>query len=168
MKKWNAVKRALIRLGVGAMRGTSEVLRHNSPTYDQVYNHFNTAFNKDNMNMTQGGSLANFVRLYFIQHPNKRQNISSAYNKLNNMARELGAIRRKAVAARKIQQRWRAEWPRISNNRKIATLITLSRFPGDPNTRRKIFENAFPRPVYGPNTEENTLKKIRSRKYNKY
>ena len=166
MTKWRAVHAALQRAGRGKLRRTNEVKKHNAPTYNQVYTHFNNAFSNDNQNLTRGGSWVHGVRVYFEWNPNKRQNIINAYNKLNNMARELAAIRRKAVAATVLQRRWRAAHPGIMNRRKAAALLTLRALPGVPNTRRVTFEKAFPRRVYGP---VNELTYLRSHtKYPRY
>ena len=82
------------------------------------------------------------------------------------MARELAAVRRKAVAATTLQRHWRAARPGIMNKRKVTTLRALSTLPGVPNTRRAVFEEAFPRRVYGP---VNELTHLRSySKYNRY
>jgi hypothetical protein len=128
-----------------------------------VYNHFNSAFSNDNQNLTRGGSWVHGVRVYFEVHPNKRQNIINAYNKLNNMTKELASIRRKAVAATTLQRRWHAVRPAIMNKRKVTALRALSALPGVPNTRRAAFEKAFPRRVYGPVNELTYL-----RSHNKY
>lgn len=166
MTKWRAVHNALQRANRGKLRRTNEVRRHNAPTYNQVYSHFNNAFSNDNQNLTQGGSWRHGVRVYFEFNPNKRQNITNAYNKLNNMTRELAAIRQKAVAATTLQRRWRAARPVIMNKRKVTALRALSALPGVPNTRRAAFEKAFPRRVYGP---VNELTYLRShKKYNRY
>lgn len=167
MTKWRAVRNALGRVYKGKLRRTNEVRRHNAPTYNQVYNHFNRAFNADeNANLTQGGTWVHGVRVYFNAHPNKRQNITAAYNKLNNLARELAMVRAKAVAATKIQTRWRTARPGIMNKRKVTALRALSALPGNPNTRRAVFNRAFPKPVYGPKTEMQHMRS--SNKYSRY
>jgi hypothetical protein len=164
--KWRAVHNALLRANRGKLTRSFHVREHNAPTYQQVYTHFNRAFNNDNHNLTRGGSWVHGVRIYFEINPNKRQNIINAYNKLNNMARELAAVRRKAVAATTLQRHWRAARPGIMNKRKVTTLRALSTLPGVPNTRRAAFEEAFPRRVYGP---VNELTHLRSyNKYNRY
>ena len=166
MTKWRAVHNALQRAERGKLRRSFRVREHNAPTYQQVYTHFNSAFNADNHNLTQGGTRRHGVRVYFEFNPNKRQNITNAYNKLNNMARELAAVRQKAVAATTLQRRWRAVRPAIMNKRKVTALRALSALPGVPNTRRAAFEKAFPRRVYGP---VNELTYLRSHnKYNRY
>ena len=161
--KWRAVHSALQRASRGKLRRTNEVKKHNAPTYNQVYTHFNNAFSNDNQNLTRGGSWVHGVRVYFEFNPNKRQNIINAYNKLNNMSRELAAIRHKAVSATVLQRRWRAVRPAIMNKRKVTALRALSALPGVPNTRRVAFEKAFPRRVYGPVNELTYL-----RSHNKY
>jgi hypothetical protein len=168
MRKWNAVHRALQQAERGRMRGTYEVRRHNSPVYQEVYGHYNNAFSNNQNNTTFGATHRPAVLVYFIQHRNRRNNLAAAYNKLNAMARELAMVRRKAVATSTLQRHWRRARPGIVNNRKTATLLTLKRTPGVPNTRRKTFENAFPKPVYGPNNEITTLRKMIKRKYNRY
>lgn len=166
MTKWRAVHNALQRANRGKLRRTFHVREHNAPEYQKVYTHFNNAFSNDNQNLTRGGSWVHGVRVYFEFNPNKRQNIINAYNKLNNMARELAAIRRKAVAATVLQRRWRAARPGIMNRRKAAALLTLLALPGVPNTRRVAFEKAFPKPVYGPKSEWQHLRS--SNKYPRY
>ena len=166
MRKWNAVRNALLQANRGRLRGTNHVREHNAPTYQQVYNHINNALSENNNNMTHGGSHRHSVIVYFIQHPNRRNNLAAAYNKLNQMARELAMVRRKAVAATTLQRRWRQARPAIMNKRKTAALLTLARTPGVPNTRRNVFNRAFPKPVYGPNNELTTLRS--RRKYNRY
>lgn len=166
MRKWRAVHNALLRANRGKLRGSSHVREHNAPAYQQVYNHFNNAFGNDNHNLTRGGTWVQGVRVYFEFNPNKRQSIINAYNKLNNMAKELAAVRRKAAAVTVIQKHWRAARPGVMNKRKVTALRALSALPGVPNTRRAAFEKAFPRRVYGPVTE---LQHLRSfRKYNTY
>lgn len=167
MTKWHAVNRALglaagrrIR---GMMQGTHEVRHHNAPAYQAVYNHVNNAFSADFNNITQGGSNNQGVRLYFTQNPNQRRHITAAYNRLNNMKKAMAGVLQKVSAARTIQKRWRATRPRIMNKRKTTALLTLGRMPGVPNTRRALFNQAFPRPVYGPKTQLNAL-----RMHNKY
>jgi hypothetical protein len=166
MTKWRAVHNALLRANRGKLRRTAEVRRHNAPAYRNVYNHFNSAFNADNHNLTRGGSWIHGVRVYFDGNPNKREHITAAYNKLNNMARELAAIRAKAVAASKIQRHWRTARPGIMNKRRATALMAMRTLPNVSNTRRVAFELAFPRPVYGPNNEFTALR--RYRKYNTY
>jgi hypothetical protein len=163
MRKWRAVHNALLRVYRGKLKGSSHVLEHNAPTYQQVYNHFNNAFSNDNQNLTRAGSWVHGVRVYFEFYPYKRQQIINAYNKLNNMAKELAGVRRKAVAATVLQKRWRAARSAVMNKRKVSALRALSAFPGVRNTRRVAFEMAFPRPVYGPKTEWQHL-----RSHNKY
>lgn len=163
MTKWRAVHTALQRAERGKLRRTWHVREHNAPTYQQVYTHFNNAFKNDNHNLTHGGSRVHGVRVYLEWNPNKRQNIINAYNKLNNMAKELAAIRRKAVAATVLQRRWRAARPVVMNRRKATALLTLRALPGVSNTRRVAFEKAFPRPIHGPKTEWQHL-----RSHNKY
>ena len=166
MTKWRAVHNSLQRAHRGKMRRTNEVRKHNAPTYQRVYTHFNNAFSNDNQNLTRGGSWVHGVRVYFELNPNKRQNITNAYNKLNNMAKELAAVRQKAVAATTLQRHLRAALPAIMNKRKVMALRALSARPGVPNTRRAAFEMAFPRPRVGPFNE---LTYLRShRKYNRY
>lgn len=164
MTKWRAVHNALQRANRGKLRRSFHVREHNAPTYNQVYYHFNNAFSNDHHNLSRGGSWSPGVRVYFEFNPNKRQNIINAYNKLNNMAKELAAVRRKAVAASVLQKRWRAVRPAVTNKRKVSALLSLRRLV--PNMRREAFERAFPRPVYGPKTELNTL--MERRKYNRY
>lgn len=166
MTKWRAVHNALLRANRGKLRRTDEVRRHNAPVYNQVYTHFNSAFNADTHNLTRGGSWVHGVRVWFQFNPNKRQNITAAYNKLNNMARELAMVRAKVLAASTIQRHWRTARPGIINKRKVAALLTLARTPVDPNTRRVAFQMAFPKPVYGPNNELTALR--RHRKYSTY
>lgn len=166
MRKWAAVRNALLRANRGRLRRTSEVRNHNAPTYQQVYNHFMNAFSNNHHNQTIGGSNRHAVLMYLIGHPHRRQNIAAAYNKLNQMARELAMVRRKAVATSTIQRHWRAARPGIMNKRKAAALLTLARTPGVSNTRRNVFNRAFPKPVYGPNNEITTLRS--RRKYNRY
>lgn len=166
MRKWNAVHRALVRANMGRLRRTFEVRRHNAPTYQEVYGHYNNAFSNNQNNTTFGASHRPAVMVYFIQHPNRRQNLAAAYNKLNQMARELAAIRRKAVATSTIQRHWRQYRTANMNKRKATALLTLKRMPGVPNTRRATFNRAFPKKVYGPVTESEYF---RSRtKYNRY
>jgi len=167
MRKWNAVHRALLQAERGRMRGTFEVRRRNAPTYQQVYGHYNNAFSNNQNNTTLGASHRPAVLVYFIQHPNRRNNLAAAYNKLNNMARELASVRRKAVATSTIQRRWRSARPGVMNKRKVTALLTLKKTPGVPNTRRNVFERAFPKPVFGPNNEVTTLRKMIRRKYNR-
>jgi len=167
MTKWHAVNRALGlaagRRMRGMMRRTNEVRRHNAPAYQAVYNHVNNAFNADFYNITQGGSNNQGVRVYFTMNPNQRRHITAAYNRLNNMKKEMAGVLQKVSAARTLQKRWRAARPRIMNKRKTTALLTLGRMPGVPNTRRALFNQACPRPVYGPKTELNAL-----RMHNKY
>ena len=166
MTKWRAVHNALGRASRGKLRRTYEVIRHNAPAYNHVYTHFNKAFNTDNANLTRGGSWIHGVRVYFQYNPNKRQNITAAYNRLNNMARELAMVRAKAVATSTIQRHWRNARPATMNRRKAATLVTLRKTPLVPNMQRVLFEKAFPKPVYGPNNELTALR--RHRKYITY
>lgn len=166
MTKWRAVYNALIRATTGKLRRTYEVRRHNAPTYQNVLIHFNNAFNADNHNLTRGGTWVHGVRVYFEGRPNKREHITAAYNKLNNMARELAAIRAKAVATSKIQRHWRTARPGIMNKRRATALMAMRTLPNVPNTRRVAFELAFPRPVYGPNNHLTALR--RHSRYNTY
>ena len=166
MTKWRAVHNALLRANRGKLRRTGEVRRHNAPVYNQVYTHFNNAFSADNHNLTRGGSWIHGVRVWFQVNPNKRQNIIAAYNKLNNMARELAMVRAKALAASTIQRHWRTARPGIINKRKVTTLLTLNKTPLVPNMRRVAFQMAFPKPVYGPNNLLTALR--RHRKYSTY
>lgn len=166
MRKWNAVYQALLQANRGRMRGTHEVRLHNAPIYQQVYGHYNNAFSNNQNNTTFGASHRPAVLVYFIQHPNRRQNLAAAYNKLNAMARELAMVRRKAVASGTIQRHWRAARPALMNKRKAAALLTLKRTPGVSNTRRNVFNRAFPKPVYGPVNEFTALRS--RRKYNRY
>lgn len=166
MRKWRAVTEALRRANRGRLRRSSEVRNHNAPTYNQVYGHYNNAFSNNQNNTTLGASHQPAVLVYFIQHPNRRNNLAAAYNKLNQMARELAMVRRKAVATSTLQRRWRTARPGIMNKRKAAALLTLTRTPGVPNTRRNVFNRAFPKPVYGPVNELTTLRS--RRKYNRY
>lgn len=168
MRKWNAVHRALVQAERGRMRGTYEVRRHNAPMYQEVYGHYNNAFSNNQNNTTLGASHRPAVLVYFIQHPNRRNNLAAAYNKLNNMAKELAAVRRKAVATNTIQRHWRRARPGIINKRKAAALLTLKRTPGVPNTRRNVFNRAFPKSVYGPNNLLTALRKRALGKYNRY
>lgn len=160
MRKWHAVHNAVVRANRGKLRRSSHVRGHNAPTYNQVYGNFNNAFLNANFNNVGNPDL---VRTWFYLNPNRRQHITAAYNKLNNMARELAGVRRKAVAATVLQRRWRAARPGIMNKRKVTALRALSTAPGVRNTRRVAFEMAFPRPVYGPKTEWQHL-----RSHNKY
>ena len=146
MNKWRAVNRALLRASGGKMRGTAELRKHNAPTYQQIYNHFMNAFNA----MVHRNMRAAAVRQYFSYHPNKRQHITAAYNKLNNLYGELATIRRKAVATSTIQRHWKTMRPVVMNKRRATALLTLQALPGVPETRRMVFEMAFPKPVYGP------------------
>lgn len=166
MRKWAAVRDALMRANRGRLRGTFHVREHNAPTYNAVYKHFNNAFSENLNNHTMGGSNPQTVMIYFMPRENRRMNIAAAYNKLNQMARELAAIRRKAVATSTLQRHWRQARPAIVNKRKMTALMTLTRKPGVPNTRRAMFNRAFPKKVYGPSTE---WEHLRSRtKYNRY
>lgn len=167
MTKWLAVKRALLEANRGKLIRSSQVREHNAPTYQEVYGHFNNAFSEDNANLTRGGFWVHGVRVYFQFKPNKRQNITAAYNKLNNMYRELAVVRGKAAATSTIQRHWRQARPGIINKRKVTSLLTLARTHGVPNTQRVLFELAFPKPVYGPNNEVTALRK-RLGKYRTY
>jgi hypothetical protein len=159
MRKWHAVRNALRRTWRGKLKGSFHVREHNAPTANQVYGHYNNALANAPFNINNPMQ----VRIWFTLNPNKRQHITAAYNKLNNMARELAGVRRKAVAATVLQRRWRAAHPGIMNKRKVTALRALSAAPGVRNTRRVAFEMAFPRPVYGPKTEWQHL-----RSHNKY
>lgn len=166
MNRWRAVLNGIRRATRGKLKHSDHVLEHNAPTYQQVYTHFNNAFNRDRTNFTDGGTRLHWVRAYFVVHPNKRQNITAAYNKLNNMARELAMVRQKAVAASTLQKHWRSARPAIMNKRKVTALRAMSTLPGVPNTRRAAFEKAFPKPVYGPKTSLQTMRSYK--KYNSY
>lgn len=164
MQKWRAVRNAILRANRGKLRGSGHVRQHNAPTYNQVYTHFNNAFSNDHHNLTRGAAWEPGVRVYFDGRPHKRQNIINAYNKLNNMARELAAVRRKAVATTVLQKHWSAARPTVMNKRKVAALLALTSLV--PNMRREAFELAFPKPVYGPKTILNIIRE--RRKYPTY
>jgi len=95
-------------------------------------------------NTTLGASHRPAVLVYFIQHPNRRRNLAAAYNKLNAMAKELALVKGKSIATSTIQRHWRRARPAVMNNRKAAALLTLNRTPGVKNTRRNVFNLAFP------------------------
>ena len=162
MTKWRSVNRALLRASMGKMRGTAEVRRHNAPTYQKIRTHFTNAFNA----MINPDMRPTHVRAYFMDYPNKRQHITAAYNKLNNLARELATVRAKAVATSTIQRHWWSARPAVMNKRKATALLTLQALPGVPHTRRLTIEMAFPKPVYGPKTRLNTH--TSRRKYSAY
>jgi hypothetical protein len=145
--KWRAVNTALRRASGGKMRGTAELRKHNAPTYQQITTHLTRAFNAEN-NISKTPA---FIRGYFTRHRDKRFHITAAYNKLNNLYRELATVRAKAVATSTIQRHWKTARPAVMNKRRATALLTLQALPGVPETRRMVFEMAFPRPVYGPN-----------------
>jgi hypothetical protein len=162
MTKWRAVNRALLRASGGKLRGTAELRKHNVPTYQQIHGHLTNAFSAA-INRSMRPSV---VRAYFMHHPNKRQSITAAYNKLNNLARELATVRAKALATSTIQRHWQRARPAVMNKRRATTLLTLQALPGVPETRRMVFDLAFPKPVYGPKTRMNAH--TSRRKYSAY
>lgn len=169
MRKWEKVYKALVRAGKQRSGGAGQVQMHNAPMYNEVLNNYERAFNQDHFNMTHGGSNRNGVRTYFFLHPAKGRNIATAYNKLNNLNKQLNKVATKIVAARTLQRRWRAAHSPVIAKRKVTSLAALKNLP--PNMRRTIVSTAFPRsyPVYGPNTEMNALRKaVRPRKYPTY
>lgn len=167
MRKWEKVEQALVRAGKQVSGGAGHVHAHNVPMYNQVWTNFNRAFNRDRFNMTHAGTNRNGVHLYFWLYPAKRHNIATAYNKLNNLNRQLNKVATKIVAARTLQRHWRAVRSPIIAKRKAASLIALKKLP--PNMRRTIVSTVFPKPVYGPNTQLNAFRKlVRARKYPTY
>ena len=162
MTKWRAVNRALLSASSGKLRGTEQLRKHNAPTYRKIQNNFVSAFNvMNNPNMRPS-----VIRAYFTRYPNKRQSIIAAYNKLNNLARELAMVRAKSVATSTIQRHWQRARPAVMNKRRATALLTLQALPGVPETRRMVFEMAFPKPFYGPKTRLNVYRS--RRKYNRY
>lgn len=163
VRKWRAVRRALLR--GGRQTGASWALQpKNAPTFTSIRNNYWTAFNNaNNVNDANEGH----VRAWFTQNPGKRQHITVAYNKLNNVHRELNAVAHKIMAIRTLQRRWRAARPAVMNKRKAAALLTLGQLTA-PNMRRAIFKLAYPKPVYGPMTQQNTWLRTMTRRYPTY
>lgn len=163
IRKWRAVRQALLR--GGRQTGASWALQpKNAPSFRSVRNNYWNAFNNaNNINDAQEAH----VRAWMTQHPNKRQHITAAYNKLNNAHRELNAIAHKIMATRTLQRRWRAARPAVMNKRKATALLALGRVVSQPNMARAIFKLAYPKPVYGPLTQQNTWAKM-TRRYPTY
>lgn len=161
--KWRAVRQAILR--AGRQRGAAWALQpKNAPSFPSVRNNYWSAFNNaNNINDAQEAH----VRAWMTQHPNKRQHITAAYNKLNNVHRELNAVAHKIMATRTLQRRWRAARPTVMNKRKATALLTLGRVVSQPNMARAIFRFAHPKPVYGPLTQQNTWMRM-TRKYPEY
>ena len=162
IRKWRAVRQAIMRSG----RQTGALITihgKNAPSLRSVQNNYWNAFNNaNNVNDAQEAH----VRAWMTQHPNRRQHITAAYNKLNNVHRELNAVAHKIMATRTLQRRWRAARPAVMNKRKAAALLTLGQLTA-PNTRGVIFKLAYPKPVYGPLTQQNTWMKM-TRRYPTY
>lgn len=159
IRKWRAVRQALVRYG---KQGGTYFAVHpkHSPSLTSMRNSYRTAFNNaNNAHEAQ-------VRAWLTQHPNKRQHITAAFNKLNNANRELNDAARKIMATRTLQRRWRAARSAVMNKRRASALLTLGQLTV-PNMRRSVFEKAFPKPVYGPLTRRATWAK-ETRKYHTY
>lgn len=150
VRKWRTIHRALIFSHMGKLKGTAEVRRHNVPSYKVLGNLFLMS-----TNATLASAHPSNVRRYFTQHPEKRQYVTEAYNKLNNVARELAGVRRKVLAATTIQRHWRQARPGVMNRRRATALLVMSPI-GSTNLRKIVMESAFPKPVYGPKTRLNT------------
>jgi hypothetical protein len=162
IRKWRAVRQALVRYG--KQSGTYFAVHpKNSPSLTSMRNSYWNAFN--NANIINNNNQAQ-VRAWLTQHPNKRQHITAAYNKLNNAHRELNAAAHKIMATRTLQRRWRAARSAVMNKRRATALLTLGQLTV-PNMRRSVFEKAFPKPVYGPLTQHATWAK-ETRKYHTY
>ena len=163
MRKWQAVRHALNRYG---KQGGTYFAVHpkHSPSLASMRNSYWAAFNNTNFYFLHTNPAQ--VRAWLTQHPNKRQHITAAFNKLNNANRELNEAVRKIMATRTLQRRWRAARPAVMAKRRATALLTLGRFL-NTNTRRAVFEKAFPKPVYGPLTQHATWAK-QTRKYHTY
>jgi hypothetical protein len=160
LRKYHEINRALTR---GArMKGTQRgVMNENAPTYAKILSSYDNVFGDYHNNVQNNNAL----RIMFTGSLRKRQIIASTYKKLDKLHKELNSIARKIVATRTLQRRWRAARPDVMNKRKTASLLAL-RNVMTPNVRRKTVEMAFPRPVYGPLTEINALRRaIRQSKY---
>ena len=153
LSKLRTVNMALRRASMGKLRNTAELRRHNAPTYQQIRTHLTRAFNAENSTSRAPA----FLRGYFTRHSDKRYHVTAAYNKLNKLYSELATVRGKVVATEKLQRHWKSARSAVMNKRKATALMTLQALPGVPETRRIAFELAFPKPVYGPKTEINTL-----------
>jgi len=158
VKKWQAVWKMMFLPSTGRFTGTREVQQKNVTSYLNMKNHFIRSYN----NRLESSYPAD-VRRYYANNPNKRKYVTQAYNKLNNVARELAGVRRKSVATSTIQRHWRAARSAVMNRRKTAALIAMT--PLVPNTRRIVFEAAFPKPVYGPKTRNESRRRGRYSKY---
>ena len=162
IRKWRAVRQALVRYG--RQSGTHFAVHpKHSPSLTSMRNSYWSAFNSaNNVNNAHEAQ----VRAWLTQHPNKRQHITAAFNKLNNTNRELNDAARKIMATRTLQRRWRAARPAVMNKRRATALLTLGLLTV-PNMRRSVFEKTFPKPVYGPLTQHATWAK-ETRKYHTY
>jgi hypothetical protein len=170
MQKWKKVEQALTRVGTMRNLGSlNVVLQHNAPIYHEIQNLHNNAFRHYspwNFNILENYNRNEIIRRYFMKYPENRKYINRAHNKLNNLNRQLNKVASKIVAARTLQRRWRAARSPIMAKRKVASLISLKHLPR--NVKRSVILTAFPKPVYGPNTELNALRKIMERKYRTY
>jgi hypothetical protein len=166
MRKWKAVRQALNRYGI---QGGTYFAIHpkHSPSLASLRNNHHKAFNNAPYYTEYNEG---HTREWFNQHPNKRQYITAAYNKLNNAHRELNSAAHKIMATRILQRRWRAAREAVLNRRRTALRASALLSLGTktiPNMRRIVFEKAFPKPVYGPLTQHATWMK-QTRKYYTY
>lgn len=157
------VRKALLRSSrPGTFLSTFEIQRKNAPSAQLVYNNLNNALTHAHNEPTT----LNQAILYFTVFPNRRVQITSAYNRLPQLHRELNAIAPKIIAARRIQKHWIKARQGVRNKRRVSALLAMKKSGSLPNTTRKIMNIAFSRPVYGPMTEVNAYRS--RRKYSTY
>jgi hypothetical protein len=170
VRKWRAVKNAIRR--AQGFRGASVVVSKNASAYGNVLRNYERALN----NYGNDISTNHVAHGYFQAHPNSRQHITAAYNKLSALNNQLNKVAHKIVMVRKLQKTRRAAVAarnkREKNTKMLSTFLAVRNLPKNMANReilRQVYHNLHKsKTPFGPNTEVNALRKMYSRKYNTY
>ena len=142
-RKYMEVRKALSRSNrPETFLSASRIVHKNAPTNLNVYGNMLEALDYTG-GMIIPKTLNQAIAFFTVAPLERRAYITSAYNKLPQLHRELNAIAPKIIAARRIQKHWRA----AQNKRRVSALLALNKKGSVPNTTRAIMKLVVPNSV---------------------
>ena len=142
-RKYMEVRKALMRSNRrDTFLSARRIVHKNAPTNVKVYNMILEALDYHGGDI-KPKTLNQAIAFFTVAPPEQRAYITSAYNKLPQLHRELNAIALKIIAARRIQKHWRA----AQNKRRVSALLALNKKGSVPNTTRRIMNMTFPKHI---------------------
>lgn len=173
--KFMAIRRALGRAqggtGFRGFVGAYALLGKNAPAYGSIMYNYERAINLFGDDITSH----QLAHDYFGLHPEMRQYVTEAYNKLPILHNQLNKIAHKIVTVRKMQRIRRSSVQQRNKREKNAKMITairavksLPRNMANKEIMRNVYANLHKsKTPYGPLTEMNEIKRM-LRSYPKY